>query len=114
MPNQIMVIRPYKWEGMWVFDDERVGLIREPFVAGADKLIDLGLERKDIQNAERGFVLIFSGQRFPGAEMELTWVRQEMGGNVYQSEGHEGWLCPALLKYFSEPPRQIFAQFKDR
>src|SRR5271157_2647157 len=32
--NSIMVVKPYKWEGMWVFDDEKTGLVREPFVAG--------------------------------------------------------------------------------
>lgn len=26
MKNSIFVIKPYKWNGMWVFDDERVGL----------------------------------------------------------------------------------------
>jgi hypothetical protein len=26
MANQINIIRPYRWEGMWDFDDERVGL----------------------------------------------------------------------------------------
>ena len=35
MKNSIFVIKPYKWNGMWVFDDERVGLDKEPFVAGA-------------------------------------------------------------------------------
>ena len=40
MKNSIFVIRPYKWNGMWVFDDERVGLDKEPFVAGADTMID--------------------------------------------------------------------------
>ena len=29
--NSIMVFKPYKWEGMWVFDDETTGLVREPF-----------------------------------------------------------------------------------
>ncbi len=38
--NSINVIAPYKWHGMWVFDDERVGLDKEPFVAGADTMID--------------------------------------------------------------------------
>ena len=33
MKNAIFVIKPYKWNGMWVFDDERVGLDKEPFVA---------------------------------------------------------------------------------
>ena len=40
MKNSIFVIKPYKWNGMWVFDDERVGLDKEPFVAGADTMID--------------------------------------------------------------------------
>ena len=113
MANQIQVIRPYKWQGMWVFDDARVGLNREPFVAGADTLIDLGIEQTGIQNADRGFLLVFSADPFPGAEMELRWLRQEMGGNVYGWNELEGWLCPALLKYFPEPPQRIFAQFRE-
>ena len=36
MKNSIFVIKPYKWEGMWVFDDAAVGLVREPFVGGAE------------------------------------------------------------------------------
>ena len=43
MHNSIFVIKPYKWEGLWVFDDDRVGLVREPFVAGADRMIDLNV-----------------------------------------------------------------------
>ncbi len=39
--NSIMVIHPYKYEGMWVFDDQTVGLIQEPFVSGADEIIEL-------------------------------------------------------------------------
>lgn len=34
--NSILVMSPYKHQGMWVFDDGRVGLVQEPFVAGAD------------------------------------------------------------------------------
>ena len=37
--NAINVISPYKYHGMWVFDDSRVGLMQEPFVAGADTMI---------------------------------------------------------------------------
>jgi hypothetical protein len=39
MRDSIFVIRPYKWEGVWVFDDPAVGLAREPFVGGADTMI---------------------------------------------------------------------------
>jgi hypothetical protein len=38
--NAINVIAPYKYHGQWVFDDPRVGLSQEPFVAGADTWID--------------------------------------------------------------------------
>ena len=112
MPNQIMVIKPYKWSEMWVFDDEAVGLVREAFVGGADALIDLGVARMQIADADKGFLLIFSKDPFPGANMHLQWVRTESGGNVYQWEGHEGWLCPALFKYFQRAPHDIYAQFK--
>jgi len=53
MKNSIFVIKPYKWEGMWVFDDPTVELVREPFVAGADKIIDLATS--DIPIADHGF-----------------------------------------------------------
>jgi hypothetical protein len=113
MPNQITVIRPYRWESMWVFDDDRVGLDKEPFVGGADTIIDLVVAEKGIRNAEAGFLLLFSAGPFPGADLELTWLREEMGGNVYGWRGREGWLCPALLRYFPKAPPKLFAQFKE-
>ena len=36
MKNAIFIIKPYKWEGMWVFDDPSVGLVKEPFVGGME------------------------------------------------------------------------------
>jgi hypothetical protein len=33
--NTINIISPYKHHGVWVFDNARVGLAQEPFVAGA-------------------------------------------------------------------------------
>jgi hypothetical protein len=38
--NSLFVIAPYKYEGMWVFDDPAVGLSKEPFIAGIDMMID--------------------------------------------------------------------------
>jgi hypothetical protein len=63
--NEINVISPYKHLGMWVFDDARVGLNQEPFVAGADTWIDRVVA--DIPNADRGFALIFSCAAFSGS-----------------------------------------------
>lgn len=112
--NAINVIAPYKFEGMWVFDDERVGLVQEPFVAGVDTIIDRLVAH--IPNAETGFRALFSGQPFPGYQDKLVWQRAEMSGNVYRSDSLdlEGWLCPALLKYFETPPAEIYVSVSAR
>ena len=55
--NSINIISPYKLYGSWVFDDERVGLVQEPFVAGADIMMERLVA--DIPDAAKGFVLIF-------------------------------------------------------
>ena len=112
--NAINVIIPYRWEGMWVFDDERVGLDKEPFVSGADDIIDKMVA--GIPDAASGFRLIFSATPFPGSTVELEWSREDSGGNWYQvpALGMEGWLCPALFKYFESAPPKIYAQVRSR
>jgi hypothetical protein len=112
--NSIFVIKPYKWEGLWVFDDPSVGLVKEPFVGGADTMIDVATAR--VPNAEQGFLAIFSAGYFPGAQIVLEWTKAEGGGSVYRwkEKEMEGWLCPALLRYFPEPPAQLFVQVKER
>lgn len=113
--NAISVIYPYRYEGLWVFDDERAGLVQEPFVAGADTLIDRALEAKGI-DGDGGFRLIFSSGEFPGHDQKLTWVREGDGGNWYQSEEFqmEGWLCPALFKYFDAAPKTIYVKVESK
>ena len=58
--------------------------------------------------------LIFSAGRFPNHDVKARWVREGDGGNWYESEQFEmeGWLCPALLKYFDEAPKEIYARFE--
>lgn len=112
--NTIIAIHPYKWEGLWVFDDDKVGLIQEPFVSGADTVIDRMVV--DIADAASGFTLLFSANPFPGYQAAFEWRREEMGGNWYYSADldAEGWLCPALFKYFEVAPDKIYAQFKQK
>ena len=108
--NAMLVIHPYRHQGTWVFDDERVGLVQEPFVAGIPEMIDVLVE--DIPNAEDGFRLLFSAREFPGWQKRLTLVRPESGGAYYATDDPpmEGWLCPALFKYFDEPPQEIYVK----
>ncbi|MCC6354989.1 MAG: hypothetical protein IT577_13955 [Verrucomicrobiae bacterium] len=106
-----MVICPYRWNGTWVFDDEGAGLHREPFVAGIDTIIDR--LTVDIPDAKRGFRMVFSAAPFPGHTVRLEWRREESGGNWYHCPqlSMEGWLCPAMFKYFETTPPEIFAKF---
>jgi len=106
--NAIMVIAPYKYAGTWVFDDESTGLNKEPFVSGIPELIDELV--KDIPDAEKGFRLLFSTQPFPGHTHKLTWRRGDKSGNWYYAEQYdkEGWLCPALFRYYDEAPKEIY------
>ena len=110
--NAINVIHPYKHAGRWVFDDEAVGLLLEPFVLGADDVIEAMVS--SIPDAASGFTLIFSAVPFPGHQAVFDWRREEAGGNWYYSSdlGREGWLCPALFKYFEQAPAQIYAKFE--
>jgi hypothetical protein len=112
--NSILVIHPYKYEGMWVFDDPRVGLQQEPFVAGSDTIIDRMVEQ--IPDAANGVTILFSAAAFPGSQHEFLWQREELGGNWYFSPqfNMNGWLCPALFKYFEAAPERIFAQVKPK
>jgi hypothetical protein len=112
--NSLMVIVPYKYEGLWVFDDAAVGLSKEPFIAGIDTLIDKATA--SIPDAQHGFRAIFSGTQFPGANFKLEWRRAESGGNWYYSPefNQEGWLCPALFKYFKSAPAEIYVKVEPR
>lgn len=112
--NALMVLSPYKYEGKWVFDDASVGLVREPFVFGADTMIDRVVA--NIPDAEDGFVLLFSATPFPQFMAHLEWQREEYGGNWYlwREQEIEGWLCPALFKYFEAAPRDVYVRVEEK
>ncbi len=109
--NSIMVVKPYKWEAMWVFDDVKTGLVREPFVACVAEILEALLEQQGIpvKEAEKGCRLIFSAIPFPGHQLSARRVGEEGGGTWYeQSVGKaRGWLCPALFRYFDTAPDNL-------
>ena len=118
LDNSIMVINPYKDKGMWVFDDDATGLVKEPFVAGIPEIIEGLLEETNIENGEEGFKLIFSSDPFPGFQLRL--VKDEYNhsfthGTWYKCEEVDmrGWLCPALFKYFKTAPEEIYVKVEN-
>lgn len=110
--NSLLVIMPYRSAGTWRFDEPRLGLHGEPFVNGIPQLIDKLVEEAKVPNADKGFRLIFSARPFPGCQDKVIWRRAQDGGNWYYSEKYdmEGWLCPALFKYFKRAPKEIYVK----
>lgn len=111
--NSLMFLNPYKFKGQWVFDDPSTGLVKEPFVCGIDTIIDKVVE--NLTDPQDGFLLIFSASEFPGSNIELNWLHSESGGNWYRCSQLkiDGWLCPALFKYFTTAPINLFATVKN-
>ncbi|MFN9972133.1 MAG: DUF6717 family protein, partial [Phycisphaerae bacterium] len=100
----------YRHQGTWVFDDASAGLVQEPFVAGVPEMIDELV--KDIPDAEKGFRLTFSANPFPGHQKTLSWLRGDSGGNYYRMNEPpmEGWICPAMFKYYEKAPEKLYVK----
>ena len=107
--NAMNVIFPYKLGGIWMFDDDKKELAREPFVGAANAFFDKITQ--EIPDAAAGFRLLFSSSAFPGAAFTFEWIDSEFSGNWYtcaEIGAEPVWLCPALLKYFAASPKNIF------
>jgi hypothetical protein len=121
--NALLIIHPYYHKEAWVFDDEEKGLVKEPFVAGADDFIDYILGKMGkLAAGQKGFSLVFSANPFMGQQHVLFYQKKAFGGSLYkvasdpEFRNHEDvnqmWLCPALFKYFSKAPKKLYVQFK--
>ena len=112
--NALLIIEPYRLAKTWVFDEPRLHLQHEPFVQGIPEMIDRLV--KDIPGSDQSVRLIFSQQQFPGAQLQLDWRREQGGGNWYFSEEYqmEGWLCPALFKFFPRAPQHIYVKAEQK
>jgi hypothetical protein len=111
IPPEVLTIKPYCEDGIWMFDDPATGLEREPFVGAVNDVIDR--LTAEIPDAKAGFRLLFANHPFEGCSDSLTWLRADpVEGNWYRSEtsGKEGWLCPALFFYFPTAPATLFVQ----
>ncbi len=112
--NALLVIEPYRAGKTWAFDEPRLRLKGEPFVQGIPEMIDRLV--KGIPGSERSVRLIFSQRSFPGAQLQLERRREQDGGNWYHSSayGMDGWLCPALFRFFPRAPRHIYIRAEEK
>jgi hypothetical protein len=60
--------------------------------------------------------IVFAGIPFPGHQHAFDRTREENGGNFYRHRltGQEGWLCPALFKYFETAPAELFVEVRPK
>ena len=108
MQNAVYSIRPFRYQNMWVFDDDRVGLVKEPFVMGIPEIIDQTI--KHIPDAQNGFTVLINDTGLPSPDIILKKLNEDAGGNWYQCEqtSMKGWLCPALYKYYPLAPETLY------
>lgn len=118
----VYTIRPYitQWQGkrVWVFNDPSKGLINEGLVSGTDAILDKIASQ--FPDGEKGFDLTFGDEPFNGHQLVFNWVKSGTGegfaegveGNWYTQKetGFNGWLCPALFKYFPSAPKHIYVK----
>lgn len=81
MQNAVYSIRPYRYQGMWVFDDDRAGLVKEPFVMGIPEIIDLAVQH--LPDAQKGFTVLFNNTGLPSPDLVLKKLNEDAGGNWY-------------------------------
>ena len=118
--NAIHMIHPYKSDGVWMFDDPQKNVSKEPFVSGADEILDF------ISGYEQKCILLFSGDRFPGCTFRLNKTYDEGKGAWYTlsqlalnkdckdiTNIKHGWLCAVVTYYFNgDVPQEIYVQVK--
>ena len=118
--NDVYAISAYFHDGFWVFDDESRGLDKEPFVEGADILMD-HMSGRVTDKSKDEVRFYFAKSPLPGFDVKLTKYKVDGYDGTYyfvdfpafdiQKEGPI-WLCPALLKFFNKAPKNIYVKIK--
>ena len=124
-------IAPFKSNGRWVFKHKEnlydmapagvMDVVLSPLIIGADKLIALGCQKKEITNPENGFNLLFSEKYFPNADVKFNFLEIKYGGWIYSIEelnlkglmpGQSAWLCPYMSFYYPKPPEILYLKIE--
>ena len=108
--NTLFRILIRRQDELWVYDDATFEVKGQPFVFGADLILDKMVAGVD--GVQDRVNVLFSAIPFPGSEHCIEFVRQETEGFVYRWEDEklQGWVSPSLRNYFPDPPSKIYLQ----
>ena len=114
MDRVTCTLKPYLYDGRWVFDDHARRLWAIPLVARGTEIVDEIIRRAGLP-ARRPFRLTFGDQeiREPGYRFAVDRVREDAAGHWYRWGGME-CLCPALMRYFDAPPVRMYWAVAER
>lgn len=101
-------IVPYRTKLGWQFDDAKVGLVAEKITDGVPEVFLAAAAMLAINDP---LAVYFSDRPLGGRVrwLQLWHVGPLREGNLYHfSKARlDCWFCPALLRYFPEPPAVI-------
>ena len=106
--NNKIIIKPYRSQGAWVFDDPEVEIFSQPLICGIPGVIN------KMTNGMEKFTLLFSHTHFPDyTAVMLRMPDADEGWYVFKDTNIKGWIPPAYLKYFSGYPEEIYIKLQD-
>jgi len=92
-----------------------------PIVFGADRLIHAGCKLKNINNPEKGFLILFSENYFPNADVKFEFSENKFDGWTYKVKelnlkgllpDQGAWICSYMKFYYSEPPPVLYLKME--
>jgi hypothetical protein len=127
----VKTIKPFVNNGRWVFNYNGsnydlaptpiMNFVMSPTIVGVDNLLAAGCKAKNIKDAEKGFLLLFSEEYFPNCDVLLKYKEPIYNGHVYHvesmnmkiPENQSAWICPYLGIYFKKNPQALYIKIEE-
>ena len=109
--NSLFKLTIYYVANAWCFDDDKRGLITEPFVLGSSEMMDEVIKSTGQElDRTKKYDITFSRNPFPEYDASFSRLTKEYDGYWYKMDGCDmkGWLCPATTLYFGDHPYKIY------
>ena len=113
--NQINVLHIFKEDGVWMFNDGDIDIYKEPFISSMNPIIESMVKGDK-------FIAFISKDPMPYTLiLDRIDKRQKWLNNNIDMIGHYklrgtkliGWLCPCLLNYFTDYPKEIYVKIEE-